>query len=72
MWEIWITAVSDENEDDEDDDELDKEMGDLGGAEADKLDEQVWGSDEEEEEEQIKVKTYLIEDTLSYLFHIFA
>ncbi|GAB1601935.1 midasin-like [Argonauta hians] len=40
---------SDEDENDEDDD-MDKQMGDVESAGADRLDEQMWGSDEEEEE----------------------
>ena len=35
-----------------DENELDKQMGDLDGKDADKLDEQVWGSDDEQEEEK--------------------
>ena len=31
--------------------ELDKQMGDLGSEDTDKLDEQIWGSDEEDQEE---------------------
>ena len=43
----------DENEesDEEDDNELDKKMGDIDSKEADKLDDQLWGSDAEEEQE---------------------
>ncbi len=37
-----------------DENEIDKEMGELGEADADKLDEQLWGSDQEEEEEEKK------------------
>lgn len=32
--------------------DLDKQMGDLNGEEADKLDERLWGDDEEEEDEE--------------------
>lgn len=32
--------------------ELDKQMGEVDGDDTDKLDEQMWGSDEEQEEEQ--------------------
>uniref|UniRef100_A0A4W3JTX9 Midasin n=1 Tax=Callorhinchus milii TaxID=7868 RepID=A0A4W3JTX9_CALMI len=32
------------------DEELDKQMGDLGGAEADKLDERLWGDNEDEDD----------------------
>ena len=35
--------------------ELDRKMGDLGEEDVDKLDEKLWGSDEEEQEEQEKV-----------------
>lgn len=31
--------------------ELDKQMGEVDGDDIDKLDEQMWGSDEEQEEE---------------------
>lgn len=41
----------DDSGESEDDDELDKEMGETG-AEADKLDEQIWGDDEEQKEEE--------------------
>ncbi|KAL8186257.1 UNVERIFIED_CONTAM: hypothetical protein K2H54_066664, partial [Gekko kuhli] len=40
-----------EDEKSDEDDELDKQMGNLGDAEADKLDERLWGDDEEEEDE---------------------
>ncbi|XP_048350337.1 midasin isoform X2 [Sphaerodactylus townsendi] len=40
-----------EDEKSNDDEELDKQMGNLGDAEADKLDERLWGDDEEEENE---------------------
>nr|XP_056712126.1 midasin [Euleptes europaea] len=40
-----------EDEKSDDDEELDKQMGNLGDAEADKLDERLWGDDEEEEDE---------------------
>ncbi|XP_060119521.1 midasin-like [Heteronotia binoei] len=38
-----------EDEKSDEDEELDKQMGNLGDAEADKLDERLWGDDEEEE-----------------------
>ena len=40
-----------ENEDEEKEQELDKEMGELGEQESEKLDEQMWGSDDEEDKE---------------------
>ncbi|KAG8124032.1 hypothetical protein E2320_019500 [Naja naja] len=42
-----------EEEDDksDEDEDLDKQMGNLGDGDADKLDERLWGDDEEEEEE---------------------
>ncbi|XP_015262586.1 PREDICTED: midasin [Gekko japonicus] len=40
-----------EDEKSDEDDELDKQMGNLGDAEADKLDERLWGDDEDEEDE---------------------
>lgn len=42
----------DDDEKSDEDEELDKQMGNLGGAEADKLDERLWGDDEEEEEDE--------------------
>ncbi|XP_040203696.1 LOW QUALITY PROTEIN: midasin [Rana temporaria] len=39
-----------EDEKSDNEEELDKQMGDLGDAEADKLDERLWGDDDEEEE----------------------
>ncbi|KAM4043140.1 midasin isoform 2-T2 [Anomaloglossus baeobatrachus] len=45
-----------ENQEDQDDkssseeDDLDKQMGDLGDADADKLDERLWGDDEDEDD----------------------
>ncbi|XP_060128572.1 midasin isoform X2 [Zootoca vivipara] len=41
-----------QEEDDKSDEELDKQMGNLGEAEADKLDERLWGDDDEEEEDE--------------------
>nr|DBA26506.1 TPA: hypothetical protein GDO54_010752 [Pyxicephalus adspersus] len=44
-----------EEEDDElsdKEEELDKQMGDLGDAEADKLDERLWGDDDDDDEEE--------------------
>ncbi|XP_011196368.2 midasin [Zeugodacus cucurbitae] len=41
----------DDSGESEDDDELDKEMGEAG-PEADKLDDQIWGDDEEQKEEE--------------------
>ncbi|XP_050325190.1 midasin [Bactrocera neohumeralis] len=41
----------DDSGESEDEDELDKEMGETG-AEADKLDDQIWGDDEEQKEEE--------------------
>ncbi|XP_064411298.1 midasin [Latimeria chalumnae] len=43
-----------EEEDDEsegEDEELDKQMGDLGGTEADKLDERLWGDDDDDDDD---------------------
>ena len=39
---------SDDDDDGDDEQELDKQMGDLGDEQTDKLDEQVWGSDGED------------------------
>lgn len=36
----------------EKEEELDKQMGEVDGDDTDKLDEQMWGSDEEQGEEQ--------------------
>ncbi|KAH3728937.1 hypothetical protein DPMN_054900 [Dreissena polymorpha] len=38
-----------------DEEEIDKQLGDLGDEDAEKLDEQMWGSDQEEEEEHSEV-----------------
>ncbi|XP_040596448.1 midasin isoform X2 [Mesocricetus auratus] len=50
-----------EEEDDEKSDseagDLDKQMGNLNGEEADKLDERLWGDDEQEDEEEDDSKT---------------
>ena len=43
-----------EEEEEGDDNEIDKQMGDVDEQGGDKLDEQMWGSDEEEEQEQDK------------------
>uniref|UniRef100_K7FQC1 Midasin n=1 Tax=Pelodiscus sinensis TaxID=13735 RepID=K7FQC1_PELSI len=40
-----------DSEKSDDDEELDKQMGNLGDAEADKLDERLWGDDDDEEED---------------------
>ena len=47
-----VSASGDESNEDEGDDEneLDKQMGDLGEGRTDTLDEQMWGSDGEDEE----------------------
>lgn len=49
----------DENEESEDDDdnELDKKMGDVDNKDADKLDDQLWGSDDEEQQSEEKEET---------------
>ena len=41
---------SDDDDDGDDEQELDKQMGDLGDEQTDKLDEQVWGSDGEDDD----------------------
>ena len=43
-----------------DEKDLDKQMGELDGNDAEKLDEQIWGSDEEEEEEQKVWKVFIL------------
>lgn len=40
------------NGEEEREEELDKQMGEVDGDDTDKLDEQMWGSDEEQGEEQ--------------------
>ena len=46
-------AEDNDNEDSGDDEnELEKEMGDLGEDQADKLDDQMWGSDDEDEQQE--------------------
>ena len=53
-----VTEGDDDKSDEEeegDEDKVDKQMGDLGDEQADRLDEQVWGSDEEEDQDQPKV-----------------
>lgn len=42
----------DEGSDKDDEDELDKKMGDLGEGQTDKLDEKMWGDDEDGDEDQ--------------------
>ncbi|KAJ7341746.1 hypothetical protein JRQ81_006597 [Phrynocephalus forsythii] len=42
----------DDDENSDEDEDLDKQMGNLGDSEADKLDERLWGDEEEEEEEE--------------------
>uniref|UniRef100_A0A8C2VSB7 Midasin n=1 Tax=Chinchilla lanigera TaxID=34839 RepID=A0A8C2VSB7_CHILA len=46
----------DDDKSDSEDGELDKQMGDLNGEEADKLDERLWGDDDEEDEEDNKTE----------------
>uniref|UniRef100_A0A8D2KWR3 Midasin n=1 Tax=Varanus komodoensis TaxID=61221 RepID=A0A8D2KWR3_VARKO len=41
-----------DGEQSDEDEELDKQMGNLGDAEADKLDERLWGDNEDDEEEE--------------------
>lgn len=47
----FLSEEDDEKSDSEGGD-LDKQMGDLNGEEADKLDERLWGDDGEEEDEE--------------------
>lgn len=49
---LLCAASGDESSEDDADDEneLDKQMGDLGDGRTDTLDEQMWGSDAEEDE----------------------
>lgn len=42
-----LSCVEDDEKSDEDED-LDKKMGNLGDAEADKLDERLWGDDDDD------------------------
>lgn len=51
----------DDDEGDDNEEEMDKQMGDVDGPDSDKLDEQMWGSDEETEqqEDQVLLKPYL-------------
>lgn len=44
-------GVEDEDDGNEEEEKLDKQLGDVDGEGADRLDEQMWGSDNEEEEE---------------------
>lgn len=46
-----LPCIEEDDNSDEDED-LDKQMGNLGDGDADKLDERLWGDDEEEEEEE--------------------
>ena len=41
----------DEEEGEEEEEELERQMGEVDGEETEKLDEQMWGSDEEEEQD---------------------
>ncbi|XP_074846986.1 midasin isoform X2 [Carettochelys insculpta] len=42
----------DDSEKSDEDEELDKQMGNLGDADADKLDERLWGDDDDDEEDE--------------------
>ena len=57
---------SDEDENNEEP-ELDKQMGDLGKEDTDKLDEQIWGSDDEEDPEESDVCSQCV----CYLFRFY-
>lgn len=46
-----LEQEEDDEKSDSEDGDLDKQMGNLNGEEADKLDERLWGDDEEEEDE---------------------
>ncbi len=50
---LFAEGDEDESGDDEEQPELEKEMGDLDGQDADKLDEQIWGSDDEDEDDKV-------------------
>ncbi|CAI9588336.1 unnamed protein product [Staurois parvus] len=45
------TKAEEEDEQSDNEEDLDKQMGDLGDAEADKLDKRLWGDDDDDEEE---------------------
>ena len=57
MYQFVISVIRETEGDDKESDEeetedpndLDKQMGDLGDQQTDKLDEQIWGSDDEDE-----------------------
>ena len=54
MLRVFTEGDDSASEDEADKEDLDKEMGDLEGEDADRLDEQVWGSDDEEPQDQDK------------------
>ena len=68
-----ITEGDEESDDDDrkDEPELDKQMGDLGEDEADKLDEQIWGSDEEQDQDESKVCN-IITNIIYLIFVLFC
>ncbi|XP_072912476.1 midasin [Hemitrygon akajei] len=47
---------NDEESDSDEEEELDKQMGDLGDAEADKLDERLWGGDDDDDDDDASDK----------------
>ena len=51
---LFTEGEEDDNEkDDKEDEDLEKQMGDVDGPDSDKLDDQMWGSDGEEESEDM-------------------
>ncbi|KAE8602908.1 hypothetical protein XENTR_v10014171 [Xenopus tropicalis] len=46
-----LQKKEEEDESNSDEEELDKQMGDLGNAEADKLDERLWGEDDDDDDD---------------------
>lgn len=55
-WGVCLTTAcslseEDDEKSDSEDGDLDKQMGNLNGEEADKLDERLWGDDEEDDED---------------------
>lgn len=66
----WPGEEDEENEKDKNEEEmeLDRKMGDLGEEDVDKLDEKLWGSDEEEQAEE-QEKVYLMSIIFTECWH---
>lgn len=61
--------ADDSDKEAQDENELDKQLGDVG-AESEKLDEKLWGSDDEEEDDAKEVFYYNVLFCITYMIYL--